>query len=53
MNVIWKGVIPAVTTKLTSGNTLDMELFDLRLQAQTDAGVDGIISGAVLVKPVY
>lgn len=43
MNVLWKGVFPALTTKFTADDTLDLELFELNLRAQLDAGIDGII----------
>jgi len=48
MNVNWKGVFPALTTKFTSNDELDLPLFEKNLQAQLKAGVDGIILGGSL-----
>lgn len=48
MKFEWKGVFPAVTTKFTADDQLDFEAFDLNLNAQLDAGVDGIILGGSL-----
>ena len=44
----WKGVIPAVTTKFTSEDQLDLNLFSKNIQAQLEAGVHGIILGGTL-----
>lgn len=44
----WKGVFPALTTKFTADDTLDLPLFAKNLQAQLQAGVDGIILGGTL-----
>jgi 4-hydroxy-tetrahydrodipicolinate synthase len=48
MNFEWKGVFPAVTTKFTADDRLDLDAFDVNLEAQIDAGVDGIILGGSL-----
>ncbi|MDH7448018.1 dihydrodipicolinate synthase family protein [Aquimarina sp. 2201CG14-23] len=48
MNIEWKGVMPAVTTKFTNEDTLDLEMFKVNIQAQLDAGVHGIILGGTL-----
>ena len=48
MAIVWKGVFPAITTKFTSDDTLDLDLFKKNLQAQLDAGVNGIILGGSL-----
>ena len=48
MSIIWKGVFPALTTKFTSTDELDLPLFDLNLKAQLAAGVNGIILGGTL-----
>ena len=48
MKFEWKGVFPAVTTKFTDDDELDFKAFDLNLDAQLDAGVDGIILGGSL-----
>lgn len=42
------GVYPAVTTKFTAADTLDIDLFLANVQAQVAAGVDGIIIGGSL-----
>ncbi|THU34279.1 dihydrodipicolinate synthase family protein [Niastella caeni] len=44
----WKGIFPAFTTKFTANDTLDLTLFEKGLQAQLDAGVDGIVLGGSL-----
>lgn len=44
----WKGVFPALTTKFTSEDKLDLPLFGKNLNAQLEAGVDGIILGGSL-----
>ena len=48
MSIEWKGVFPAVTTKFTSDDKLDLPLFEKNLRAQLDAGVNGIILGGTL-----
>lgn len=48
MALEWSGVIPALTTKFTSGDTLDLPLFKKNLDAQIAAGVSGIIVGGTL-----
>ncbi len=48
MSIIWKGVFPALTTKFTSSDELDLPLFKLNLQVQLAAGVNGIILGGTL-----
>jgi 4-hydroxy-tetrahydrodipicolinate synthase len=44
----WNGVYPAVTTKFTEGFELDFENFGLNLEAQIDAGADGLVLGGTL-----
>lgn len=44
----WKGVFPALTTKFTADDQLDLDLFAVNLRAQLDAGVSGIILGGTL-----
>jgi dihydrodipicolinate synthase/N-acetylneuraminate lyase len=39
----WKGVFPAVTTKFTDNDELDFDAFDININAQLAAGVDGLI----------
>ena len=48
MRIQWKGVMPAVTTKFTKDDTLDMHAFGVNIRAQLDAGVHGIILGGTL-----
>ncbi len=48
MTIDWKGVMPAVTTKFTKEDTLDLEMFEVNIKAQLDAGVHGIILGGTL-----
>ena len=48
MQFEWKGVFPALTTKFTAEDQLDFALFEKNLNAQLDAGVDGIILGGTL-----
>lgn len=44
----WSGVMPAVTTKFTKNDTLDMEMFTVNIKAQIEAGVHAIILGGTL-----
>lgn len=48
MKFEWKGVFPAVTTKFTENEELDLKAFDINIAAQLEAGVDGIILGGSL-----
>ena len=48
MSIEWKGVMPAVTTKFTKKDTLDMKMFETNIQAQLNAGVHGIVLGGTL-----
>lgn len=48
MPVIWNGIFPALTTKFTSNDTLDLVMFQKNLEAQLSAGVNGIILGGTL-----
>jgi len=48
MIINWEGVMPAVTTKFTSDDQLDLETFEKNLNAQLEAGVSGIILGGTL-----
>lgn len=48
MSFEWKGVFPALTTKFTNRDELDLPLFHHSLEAQLAAGVDGIILGGTL-----
>lgn len=44
----WEGVFPAVTTKFTKDDHLDLPAFKANLDAQLEAGVSGIILGGTL-----
>ncbi len=48
MKVQWEGVMPAVTTKFTKEDTLDLDMFQVNIEAQLKAGVQGIILGGTL-----
>ena len=48
MAIDWKGVFPALTTKFDKNDQLDLPAFEKNLNAQLDAGVDGIILGGTL-----
>lgn len=48
MTFEWKGVFPALTTKFTTDDQLDLPLFEKNVQAQLAAGVEGIILGGTL-----
>lgn len=46
--VQWTGVYPALTTKFTATDTLDLPLFEKNLAAQLDAGISGVVLGGTL-----
>ncbi|WP_298349073.1 dihydrodipicolinate synthase family protein [uncultured Dokdonia sp.] len=48
MAIEWKGVMPAVTTKFTDTDELDIPAFKKNIKAQLDAGVHGIVLGGTL-----
>ncbi|MFC4636564.1 dihydrodipicolinate synthase family protein [Dokdonia ponticola] len=48
MSIQWKGVMPAVTTKFTAQDTLDLDMFAVNINAQLAAGVHGIVLGGTL-----
>ncbi len=48
MHINWRGVMPAVTTKFTDDDKLDLLNFETNIKAQIDAGVSGIILGGTL-----
>ncbi|MBQ4820903.1 dihydrodipicolinate synthase family protein [Aquimarina sp. MMG016] len=48
MSIQWEGVMPAVTTKFTDEDTLDLKMFKVNVLAQLEAGVHGIILGGTL-----
>lgn len=48
MHIEWKGVFPALTTKFTAADQLDLPLFEKNLNAQLEAGVNGVVLGGTL-----
>jgi 4-hydroxy-tetrahydrodipicolinate synthase len=48
MSLNWKGVMPAVTTKFTNEDKLDLDMFTVNIKAQLNAGVHGIVLGGTL-----
>jgi len=48
MTIKWEGVMPAVTTKFTENDVLDLSMFATNIKAQLDAGVHGIVLGGTL-----
>jgi len=48
MPIVWKGIFPALTTKFTGKDELDLRLFEKNLTFQIASGIDGIILGGSL-----
>ncbi len=48
MTFEWSGVMPALTTKFTEKDGLDLDMFRINLKAQMEAGVSGIVLGGTL-----
>lgn len=48
MQISWTGIYPALTTKFTADDKLDLPLFEKNLDVQIAAGIDGIILGGTL-----
>lgn len=48
MQFQWQGIFPALTTKFTETDQLDFNLFSKNLDAQLQAGVEGLILGGTL-----
>lgn len=48
MEMNWAGVMPAVTTKFTAKDQLDLDMFSKNISAQIEAGVHAIILGGTL-----
>lgn len=48
MSFTWKGVFPALTTPFTAKDELDLPLFEKNLNAQLEAGVEGVVLGGTL-----
>ena len=48
MSVQWKGIFPAMTTKFTPDDKLDLPLLAKNIEVQIEAGIDGLILGGTL-----
>lgn len=48
MSIRWRGIFPAMTTKFTNDDKLDLPLLEKNIEAQIDAGIDGLILGGTL-----
>lgn len=48
MKVTWQGVYPAITTKFTEDDQLDLPLFEKNLKFQLESGIKGVIIGGTL-----
>jgi 4-hydroxy-tetrahydrodipicolinate synthase len=48
MRFKWEGVFPALTTAFTVDDRLDMAMFSKKLDAQVEAGIDGVVLGGSL-----
>ncbi len=48
MALEWKGIFPALTTKFTADDQIDLALFSKSVKAQIKAGVNGLIIGGSL-----
>lgn len=49
MNIVkWKGVYSALLTPFDNAENIDFNLFEINIQAQTEAGVDGLVLGGSL-----
>ena len=44
----WSGVMPAITTKFSNDDKLDLGLFNKNLDFQLQAGIDAIVLGGSL-----
>jgi len=47
-NPTWEGVYPAMLTPFKADDTIDFDMFSLNLNAQLDAGIDGVVMGGSL-----
>ncbi|MEL6922430.1 MAG: dihydrodipicolinate synthase family protein [Bacteroidota bacterium] len=48
MKVNWEGIYPAVTTKFKANESLDFAAFEQNINAQIEAGIDGVVVGGSL-----
>jgi 1-pyrroline-4-hydroxy-2-carboxylate deaminase len=44
----WQGIYPAMLTPFKADDSIDFDLFTLNLNAQLDAGIDGVVMGGSL-----
>lgn len=44
----WRGVFPAITTKFTENDQLDLKALDANIKIQMKAGINGLIIGGSL-----
>ena len=48
MSIEWKGVMPAMTTMFTKDDHLDLQMQEVNIKAQLEAGVHGLVLGGTL-----
>lgn len=48
MSIEWKGVMPAMTTMFTGDDRLDLQMQEVNIKAQLEAGVHGLVLGGTL-----
>ncbi|HKK46204.1 MAG TPA: dihydrodipicolinate synthase family protein [Balneolaceae bacterium] len=48
MQVNWKGIYPAITTKFHQDGTIDFEAFNNNIEKQVEAGIHGVVIGGSL-----
>lgn len=49
MNIVhWKGVYPAILTPFKKDDSVDFDMYKVNMEAQLDAGIDGIVLGGSL-----
>ncbi|MDO8366466.1 MAG: dihydrodipicolinate synthase family protein [Saprospiraceae bacterium] len=48
MHTLWYGVYPALTTPFTDSDSIDFQMFEKNMEAQIDAGVNGLVLGGTL-----
>ena len=48
MEAKWNGVYPAITTKFNPEGDFDFATFDMNIEKQIDAGINGLILGGSL-----
>lgn len=44
----WKGIYPALLTPFDAADNIDFRLFEINIEAQLEAGIDGIVLGGSL-----